>query len=157
MDTHWHYNGSPLSEDFRNTLIEEGVIGFIYCITETSTQKKYVGKKMWITKRKLPPLKGKTRKRSKIVETDWRTYYGSSENVKELIEERGVEEFHREILHFCHNKAELAYLETKEQIERNVLLDDEYYNGIVACKVNGVGLKRLKELYNAQNGKRDCT
>lgn len=151
----WYHEGYPLNEREIEKLIEEGVIGFVYLITEYSTKKKYVGKKLWITKKKLPPLKGQKRKRTKIVETDWRDYYGSSENLKTIIEERGKSEFHREILHFCYNKAELAYLEAKEQIDRNVLLDEDYYNGIVSCRVNSVGLKRLKGLYDDQNGKRD--
>lgn len=141
----WYYEGYPLDEETRDKLIEEGVIGFVYLITEYSTKKKYVGKKMWITKKKLPPLKGQKRKRTKIVETDWRTYYGSSENVKAIIEEKGTEEFHREILHFCYGKAELAYLEAKEQFDREVLLRDDYYNGIINLRCGRGGLDRLKE------------
>jgi len=63
-----------------------------------------------------------------------------------LIEEKGTEEFHREILHFCHNKSELAYIEAKEQIERNALLSDDYYNEFIGLRLHSKGLKRLKEL-----------
>lgn len=142
----WYWQGYPLDDEQKDKLIEEGIIGFVYIITEFSTKKKYVGKKLWITTRKLPPLKGQKRRRTKVVETDWRSYYGSSENVKKLIEEKGPEEFHREILHFCYNKAELAYLEAREQFEREVLLRDDYYNGIINLRCGRRGLDRLKQL-----------
>lgn len=144
MDYPWYYNDQPLSEEKRTSLIEEGVIGFVYCITDKLTNKKYIGKKLWISKRKLPPLKGQKRKRTKIIETDWRTYYGSSDLVNQLLEEHGESNFHREILHFCYNKSELSYLEAKEQFDRNVLLSDEYYNGIINCRIGARGLERLK-------------
>ena len=38
----WLYNNEPI------TLIEDGVIGFIYLITQISTGKKYIGKKKGI-------------------------------------------------------------------------------------------------------------
>lgn len=144
MNYPWYYNDRPLDEEKRTSLIEEGVIGFVYCITDKLTNKKYIGKKLWISKRKLPPLKGQKRKRTKIIETDWRTYYGSSDLVNQLLEEHGESNFHREILHFCYNKSELSYLEAKEQFDRNVLLSDEYYNGIINCRIGARGLERLK-------------
>lgn len=144
MDYPWYYEGCPLTEDTRTKLVEEGVIGFVYCITECTTNKKYIGKKLWISKRKLPPLKGQKRKRTKIIETDWRSYYGSSDKVNQLLEEHGESYFHREILYFCQNKSELSYLEAKEQFDRNVLLSDEYYNGIINCRIGSRGLERLK-------------
>ena len=57
--------------------------GFVYLITNLTTNLKYVGKKNFWSVRKLPPLKGKTRKRTKRVESDWKDYYGSSEEVKD--------------------------------------------------------------------------
>lgn len=146
MEYPWYYDGKPLQEAHRNKLVEEGVIGFVYCITENETNKKYIGKKLWISKRKLPPLKGQKRKRTKIIETDWRTYYGSSDMVNQLLKEHGESHFHREILYFCYNKSELSYLEAKEQFDRNVLLSDEYYNGIINCRIGGRGLERLRSL-----------
>jgi hypothetical protein len=148
MDYPWYYNGAPLDEEERQKLIEEGVIGFVYCITEYDTRKKYIGKKLWVSKRKLPPLKGQKRRRTKIIETDWRTYYGSSDTVNRLVEEKGAENFHREILYFCINKSELSYLEAKEQFNRDALLSDDYYNGIINCRIGGKGLDRLKNNKN---------
>jgi hypothetical protein len=137
----WLYNG----KEFTSEMIEDNV-GFVYVLTDKSNNKKYVGKKIFVSKRRLPPLKGKTRKRTKIVESDWQTYYGSSEEVKQIVEDLGEENFHREILHLCKSKGELSYLELKEQMEREVLLSDEYYNGIVQVKIHRSHVKRLKLL-----------
>ena len=44
----------------------------------------------------------------------------------------------------------MGYLEIREQILRNVLLDDNYYNGIVNARVHRNHVKRVKELW--ENG-----
>ena len=134
----WYYKG----EEFTSDMIGD-YIGFVYVITHLSNNKKYVGKKLLTSKRKLPPLKGKTRKRTVVKESDWQDYFGSSDEVKALVEEQGRENFHREILHLCKSKGELSYLEAKEQFDRNVLLSDEYYNGIINCKIHRNHVRRL--------------
>ena len=136
----WYYKG----EEFTSEMIGD-YIGFVYVITDLSNNKKYIGKKLFKSKRKLPPLKGKTRKRTVVKESDWQDYFGSSDLVKSLIEEHGRENFHREILHLCMTKGELSYLELKEQMEREVLLNDEYYNGIIQVKIHRSHVKNLKK------------
>lgn len=136
----WSYNG----EEFTSEMIEK-YVGFVYIITNLETNMKYVGKKLFTSKRTLPPLKGKTRKRKVVKESDWMEYYGSSEEVKSLVEELGANSFKREILHLCNTKGEMSYLEAKEQFDREVLLDDTYYNGIINCKIHRSHVKRLKE------------
>ena len=136
----WYYDG----EEFTSEMIGD-YTGFVYVITDLSNEKKYVGKKLFQSKRKLPPLKGKTRKRTKIIESDWMDYFGSSEEVKLLVEEKGTNNFKREILHLCNTKGEMSYLEAKEQFDRNVLLSDEYYNGIINCKIHRTHVKNLKK------------
>lgn len=132
----WVYNGESISSERYQELVNEGYIGFVYQIT-CPDGKKYIGKKLWQTKRKLPPLKGKTRKRIKIVETDWRSYYGSNDVIKQLVEEKGENEFKREILYLCRSKGELGYLEAKVQFDYEVLLKpEEYHNGIIQCKIH---------------------
>ena len=82
----WYYKG----EEFTSEDIGD-YIGMVYCITDLSNGMKYIGKKGLMSVRRLPPLKGQKRKRKKIVETDWKKYYGSSEQVKLLVEEKGPE------------------------------------------------------------------
>jgi len=118
-------------------------VGFVYIITDLTNNKKYVGKKLFQSKRRLPPLKGKIRRRTKIVESDWMDYFGSSDEVKELVESQGRDSFKREILHLCNSKGEMSYLEAKEQFDREVLLSDEYYNGIINCKIHRTHVKKL--------------
>lgn len=128
----WFYNGEPFTSDMICDYV-----GFVYQIIDTRNGKKYIGKKGLISKRKLPPLKGMKRRRTKIVETDWQDYYGSSEQVKNLVEEFGGSSFHREILRLCKSKGEMSYWESKIQFETDCLLKpDEYYNEFIGCKIN---------------------
>jgi len=118
-------------------------VGFVYIITDLTNNKKYVGKKLFESKRTLPPLKGKTRKRKVTKESDWMSYYGSSEELMLLVEANGADTFKREILHLCHSRGEMSYLEAKEQFDRGVLLSDDFYNGIINCKIHKSHVKRL--------------
>jgi len=126
------------SKEFTSEMIGD-YYGFVYEITDTDNNKKYIGKKwFWSTKKK-PPLKGKTRKRIVKSESDWQKYFGSSEEVKLLVEESGESRFRREILKLCKTKGECSYWELKYQMEFDVLLKpEEYYNSFVGAKSIGI-------------------
>lgn len=144
MTNNWTIAGQLITDEEYTKYVEDGYIGFVYVITNTITGMKYIGKKLWVTKKKMPPLKGKKRKRSKMAETDWRDYYGSSEEVKVLVTEIGKDKFQREIIHLCKSKGELSYLEVYEQITNKVLLlPDIYYNSFIGCKIHRDHVKRL--------------
>ena len=118
------------------------VYGFVYLIENLVNGRKYIGKKFfWSSKIKQV---NKKKKRYKV-ESDWKDYYGSSAELGAEIINIGKESFKRTILHLCKTKAECAYLELKEQIERNVLLSDEYYNAWIQVKVRKSHLKHLKK------------
>jgi len=136
----WYFRGSGEPFEPDEEFLSQ-YVGFVYCITEEDTGKKYIGKKFFWSRRKLPPLKGKTRKRIKVVQSDWQNYFGSSEELKQLVESKGKNIYHREILHLCKTKGECSYLEAKEQFDRNVLLDDKYYNEFIGCKIHSKHLK----------------
>ena len=116
--------------------------GFVYLITELDTGKKYVGKKFFWKPKTLPITKTRKRRVKTRVESDWRTYFGSSREVQTLVESKGIGNFKREILKLCKTKGECSYYEAKEQFERNVLLSDEYYNEFIGCKIHSKHLKK---------------
>lgn len=115
--------------------IEELPYGFLYLITCVETNKRYIGKKQIKTVKKLKPLKGKKNKRHKEIETDWRSYTSSSVEVNKDIEIFGKDKFKFEIIKFCNSKSELAYFEAKLQFDHDVLLKEEYYNGIINLRI----------------------
>jgi hypothetical protein len=142
----WTYQQQPLEE------IPEGYIGFVYLITNLTTGQKYIGKKLAQFKKTRPPLKGKRLKRRTTVESDWRDYWGSSERLQADVNTLGPEKFTREILYLCKSKAEMSYLEAREQFERRVLETDDYYNGIINVRVGGSNIlrQRLEEQKKAK-------
>lgn len=132
----WHYNGNPVKE------LPADCEGFVYLITNTTNNKKYVGKKLAKFKKTRPPLKGRKNKRREKIESDWQDYWGSSDSLKADVAELGADKFTREILHFCNSRGLMSYLEAREQFERRVLETDEYYNGIINVRVGGSKILR---------------
>jgi hypothetical protein len=120
--------------------------GFIYCITNQTNGKVYFGKKQIKRVKKLKPLKGKKNKRHFDVESDWKTYTSSSNDVNEDIILHGKNKFKFEIIKFCDSKFELAYYEAKIQFDNNVLLKEGYYNGIINCRIGRAPDALLKKL-----------
>ena len=130
---HWSYN-------LEEKEIPAHFYGFIYLITNSVNQKKYIGKKQARTIKKRPPLKGRKNKRHVEVETDWKTYTGSSDKLNEDIERYGKDKFTFEILKFCQSKSELAYYEAKMQFDNDVLLKEDFYNGIINLRIGKIKL-----------------
>lgn len=141
----WTYNDAILET------IPDGCIGFVYRITNTINGKLYIGKKnFWAahTTQKTVTLKTTGEKKKKKIrskkESDWKTYHGSSDDVKRDVELLGAESFKRDILRLCTSKAELSYYEAKFQFEEDVLLKPElYYNKWISAKIHGSHLKNL--------------
>ena len=112
--------------------------GFVYKTTHKSG-KSYIGKKVLYFNRKvklgkrellaLPITRGRraTTKQT-IKESDWKTYYGSHVEIKNIIVEEGVDVFTREILHICPSKKHLTYYENKYLFSLGVIESDDYYN-----------------------------
>jgi hypothetical protein len=118
--------------------IPENPFGMVYVITNIIDNKKYIGKKQMLTKKRKPPLKGKKRKRISIVETDWKTYTSSSSELNEDIKKHGKDNFKFEIIRFCNSKSEMAYFEAKEQFDKDALIREDYYNGIVNLRISKI-------------------
>ena len=134
----WYYE-DKLYED-----TPEEYQGFVYQITEIESGKKYIGKKFFWRAKTLPITKTRKRKKRLKVESDWKTYYGSSEVLKEQVSTRGTDRFERTILVLCKTKAECTYYEAKYQFERDVLLRDDYYNDWISAKVRRAHLRGLQ-------------
>ena len=123
---------------YETTIIKEATdipincIGFIYMIENISNGKKYIGRKILKFKKTKPPLKGLKRKRVSYVESDWKTYIGSNQ---ELINDaaRG-HQLNRYILRYCYTKKQLSYYELKYQIMNDVLCDENFYNSNILGK-----------------------
>ena len=126
----WYYNEKEYDET------PEEYQGFVYQITELDTSKMYIGKKNFWKPKTLPKNSKRSRRIRTRTESDWRTYFGSSEEVKLLIEEKGEDNYKREILRLCRTKGEMSYYEAKLQFEKDVLLSDEYYNNFIGCKIH---------------------
>jgi len=133
----WQYKNKTITD------IPEGYIGFVYLITNTTNNRKYIGKKLTQFKRSKKPLKGRTNKRRYTVESDWKDYYGSSDELTADIENLGKDKFTREILFWCKNKSELSYIEAREQFTHKVLESRDWYNGHIRVRVHQKGI--LKE------------
>lgn len=116
--------------------------GFVYEITEIDTNKKYIGKKNFWKPKTLPITKTRKRRVRTRTESDWREYFGSSNELQSLVESRGSDKFKREILILCKTKGEMSYHEAKLQFERDVLLSDEYFNEFIGCKIHSRHIKK---------------
>jgi hypothetical protein len=133
----WLYQGNLIEE------LPEDCVGFVYLITNIVTGRKYIGKKLAKfakTSYKVVKQKNGIKKKKKIrtkVDSDWRDYYGSSDELSKDVTTLGKENFTREILHYCTSKAHTSYLEAKEQFERRVLETTDYYNGQISVRVHG--------------------
>ena len=135
----WTYNNKPFDSD----MIED-YIGFVYEVYDTEAKMKYIGKKKFWSRVTRPPLKGKKNKRRSLKESDWKSYYGSSEEVKSLVENTGEWRFKRKIIRLCKTLGEMSYYEMKEQLDNDVLLKPKkYYNAFVGGKIHRKHLNHL--------------
>ena len=126
----WTFN----KEEYNNT--PEDYQGFVYQITELDSNKKYIGKKNFWKPKTLPITKSRKRRVRTRTESDWKEYYGSSDEVRRLVESRGQDKFKREIIRLCKTKGEMSYYEAKMQFDNDVLFREDYYNNFIGCKIH---------------------
>jgi hypothetical protein len=120
--------------------------GFIYEVLNKANGRRYIGKKQRISNLRKPPLKGKKRRRLTQKESDWKTYTSSSNELNEDIKQFGKEQFVFTIIDWGNSKWELGYKEIKKQIEAEVLLKEEFYNGIINVRIGRPPKALLYEL-----------
>ena len=122
----WHYQNSLVTE------LPEDCVGFVYQITCTVNGRMYIGKKFFWAK-KTRQVKG--RKKKYLAESDWKNYYGSNQELKENVAQN-PDNYHRTILHLCKKRGDCAYYEAKEQFDRGVLFNKQFYNEFIGCKIH---------------------
>ena len=98
----WFYKDTPFTSDDIGDFF-----GFVYRITNLQSGKQYIGRKYFWQKRK--PSGGKRRVTS---ESNWKKYYGSSEELKQDIRSHGRDNFRREILSLHTTLGKVNYEET---------------------------------------------
>lgn len=107
--------------------IPDGVLGFLYKITDLSNGKFYIGIKQVSKKIKRKPLKGKKRSRISQGESDWKTYCSSSGEISESVK-LNKSNYKFEILSFHPTKTLLKYAEAEHLVKNNCLFDNNCYN-----------------------------
>ena len=137
----WYYNGEP----FLSQYIENN-FGFVYRITNLQTNRKYLGRKYFWSFRK---PKGKSRRVKS--ESDWKKYYGSSDELNQERKELGNFAFKREIISLHETKGWVNFEETRQLFVHNVLSESladgtpAYYNS------NILGRYMRKDYYVSAN------
>jgi len=129
----WLYQDKEVKE---LTDMPENTFGFIYEVTHLPTGRKYLGRKQLISiqrkalgKKELALLTDKRASKKKTVtkETDWKTYYGSHPEIKQMIKDKKESEFTREILIFVPTKKQLTYYEDKYLYTKGVIEPGSIY------------------------------
>ena len=139
----WTYKGSTFT-----SFDIDGQFGFVYRITNLQTGKQYIGRKYFWQKRK--PRGGKRRV---TTESDWKRYYGSSDELKADRRLLGNQLFKREILSIQPTAGKVNFEETRQLFLNNVLTESltdgtpAYYNS------NILGRYYRKDYYDAVS---DC-
>jgi len=126
----WLFNNEPFDSDSINNFF-----GFVYLITNLTNSRMYIGRKYFWSIKRDP---GKIRRRKR--ESDWKKYYGSSDELAEDIKNIGNSNFKREILALYTTKGSTNYGEVKEQFVKGVLESNVYYNTSINGKWRNVKL-----------------
>ena len=139
----WTYQGTTFTSNDINDFF-----GFVYRITNLQSGKQYIGRKYFTQRRK--PRGGKRRVTS---ESDWKKYYGSSDELKADRKLLGNDLFKREILSTHPTGGKVNFEETRQLFINNVLTESltdgtpAYYNS------NILGRYYRKDYYDAVS---DC-
>ena len=109
----WLYEGKPFTSDDIGDFF-----GYVYRITNLQSGKQYIGRKYFTQRRK--PRGGKRRVTS---ESDWKKYYGSSDELKRDRKLLGNDLFKREIISLHTTLGKVNYEETRQLFLNNVLTE----------------------------------
>ena len=126
----WLYQGTTFTSNEINDKF-----GFVYCITNNTNGRQYIGRKyFW----KFRTPRGKKRKVKS--ESDWKNYYGSSEELKEEIQQLGRCNFSRVMLSLHKTAGKTNFEETRQLFLKGVLTESlsdgtpKYYNSNILSR-----------------------
>lgn len=129
--SNWTYQGKEILTE--EDIPFEKAFGFVYVITQKSTGKKYIGRKI-LTNASKKTVNGKKKKIR--VQSNWQKYWSSSPQIKEWIKEAGgTSDFTREILCFVSSRGSLAYAEELALYDLGVLESDKWLNNNIRSKI----------------------
>lgn len=130
MENKWIYEGKEVKniED-----MPKGCCGFIYNIINKTKDKFYIGRKQLINNYKLPPLKGKGKRKRKIKKETWLQYTGSNLELNNDIKNGDIIE--KNILIYCYSKKQMTYYEVKYQYIMGCLEVENCYNQQIMGKI----------------------
>ena len=123
-----------------NNVNLEDYAGFVYCITNKVSGRKYIGRKyLWGTRR--TKVVGRVNRKRRTSPSNWKHYKGSCVELQEDIKKLGLDSFLFEIVWLCKTRRDTNYKELEEQVKRDVLharnKDGEfaYYNGLIIARI----------------------
>lgn len=134
----WLYQGTAFTSDDIDDFF-----GFVYRITNLQNGKQYIGRKYFYQKRK--PKGGKRKVTS---ESNWKKYYGSSDELKEEIKKVGKDTFKREIISLHKTLGQVNYEETRQLFLNNVLTEADTDGTPKFYNSNILGRYMRKDYFN---------
>jgi hypothetical protein len=133
--------------EYKEEFNEDDYFGFVYKIENLTNGMFYIGKKQFQFKRKIK-LKSRKTKLTRIKNSGWEEYWGSSKNLLNDIKLLGKASFKRIILFLCKTKSEQTYYENYYIYENHNLLNPLCYNEHIG-HVYAKNIKsNIKELNN---------
>lgn len=147
----WIYGSETIT---RSDQFPSWAIGFVYMITNLDTNRSYIGRKTFRSRRKrnfgkreVAAMKDKRLKKYEYVEKEvkgWVEYTGSCDELNEHVA-RG-DRIRKVILSLCATRKEISYRETEALFSHSVLESDRWYNRNIMSKFFSADIERAKEI-----------
>ena len=134
----WIYGIDNFDESALSEMVDNVPVGFIYSITNTNNGKVYIGRKSFLTTRKVGIGKKAiasmvdkrgSKKKTIVNQSNWEVYTGSNKQLNEDISSGN--NIRREIIKLCYTKKQMTYWEMFYQFQYDVLREKSYNDNIL--------------------------
>lgn len=134
----WIYGIDNFDELTLSEMVGNVPVGFIYSITNTNNGKVYIGRKSFLTTRKVGIGKKAianmvdkrgSKKKTIVNQSNWEVYTGSNKQLNEDISSGN--NIRREIIKLCYTKKQMTYWEMFFQFQYDVLREESYNDNIL--------------------------